>query len=146
MDNLQVERIESLKAGILAAFCLLVADGMATLLNQVVLAKQFETLASLGITSSLSLLAAGAIACISGFVFGITYRYAIRSDENSHLGDGAVLAFGLVRGLAQLEAGFNYPALLWSSAVLGVESVVLFAIARYILDWAIANRWVKALK
>lgn len=145
MDNLQAERIESLKAGILAAFCLLVADGVATLLNQLVLAKQLDILASLGITSSLNLLAAAVVAGISGFVFGITYRYAIRSDRNSHLGDGAVLAFGLVRGLAQLEASLNYPTVLWSSAVLGVESVVLFAIARYILDWAIANRWVKPL-
>jgi hypothetical protein len=146
LDNLQAERIESLKAGILAAACLLVASGAATLLNQLVLVRQLESLASLNITSSFSLLASGAIACISGFVFGITYRYAIRSDDNSHLGDGAVLAFGLVRGLAQLEASLNYPAVLWSSAVLGVESVVLFAIARYILDWAIANCWVKPLK
>ena len=146
MDNLQAERIESLKAGILAAFCLLVADGLATLFNQVVLVRQFEPLASLALKTSLSLLAEFAIACISGFVFGITYRYAIRSDDNSHLGDGAVFAFGLVRGLAQLETGLNYPPLLWSSAVLGLESLVLFAIARYILDWAIANRWVKSLK
>ncbi|GET43024.1 hypothetical protein [Microseira wollei] len=146
MDNLQAERIESLKAGILAAFCLLVADGMATLFHQVVLVKQLDLLASLALTTSFSLLASLAIACISGFVFGITYRYAIRSDDNSHLGDGAVLAFGLVRGLAQLQAGLNYPALLWSSAVLALESLVLFAIARYILDWAIANTWLKPLK
>jgi len=146
LDNLQAERIESLKAGILAAFCLLVADAMATLFHQVVLAKQLDLLASLALTTSFSLLASLAIAGISGFVFGITYRYAIRSDDNSHLGDGAVLAFGLVRGLAQLEAALNYPALLWSSAVLALESLVLFAIARYILDWAIANRWVKPLK
>lgn len=145
MENLQAERIESLKAGILAAFCLLVADGVATLLNQLVLVSQWEILASLAVTSSLNLIAAAAIACISGFVFGITYRYAIRSDDNSHLGDGAVFAFGLVRGLAQLEVGLNY-RILWSSVVLGVESVVLFAIARYILDWAIANSWVKPLK
>ncbi len=146
MDNLQRERIESLKAGILAAVCLLVAEGMATLFNQMVLVRQLATLASLAPTTSLSLLAALAIACISGFVFGITYRYVIRSDDNSHLGDGAVLAFGLARGLPQLEAGLNYPTLLWSSAVLGLESLVLFAIARYILDWAIANTWVKPLK
>ena len=146
MDNLQGERIESLKAGILGAVCLLVADGMATLFHQVVLVRQLETLASLAPTTNLSLLAALAIAGISGFVFGITYRYVIRSDDNSHLGDGAVLAFGLVRGLPQLEAGLNYPPLLWSSAVLGLESLVLFAIARYILDWAIANTWLKPLK
>ena len=142
---MQAERIESLKAGILAAFCLLVADGVATLLNQLVLARQFETLASLD-TSSLNLLASGAGAILSGFVFGITYRYAIRSDDNSHIGDGAVLAFGLTRGMAQLEAGLNYPAVLLSSAVLGVESLLLFAIARYILDWAIRRTWVKPLK
>ena len=144
--DVQAERIESLKAGTLAAFCLFLVYGVATLGNQMILARQFPLLARLEIFSSLNLLISGAIAWFSGFLFGVTYRYAVRTDQNSHLGDGVVFAFGLVRGLAQAEAGLNCPNALWSGAVLGVESIVLFAFARFILDWAIANAWVKPLK
>lgn len=146
MDNLLAQRIESLKAGTLAAFCVFLTYGVAILGNQLVLSRQFEALANLEITSAINLLVSGAIAYFSGFLFGITYRYAIRSDRNSHLGDGAVLAFGLVRGLAQVDVSLNCPGAFWSSAVLGAESILLFAIARFVLDWAIDNSWVKPLK
>jgi hypothetical protein len=145
LDNLQAERIESLKAGTIAAFCLFVTYGIATLGNQLILARQFEALTRLEIADGITLLLSGAIAWICGFVFGITYRYVIRSDRNSHLGDGAVLAFGLVRGLAHLEASLNSGAAFWSAVVLGGESLLLFAIARFALDWAIGSSWVKAL-
>lgn len=143
MDNLRAERIESVKAGSVAGLSLFTAYGAMTLGNQLVLASQFEVLANLQITNGFSLLVGGAIAWISGFLFGIAYRYIIRTDQNSHLNEGAVLAFGLVRGLAQVDMGLNCPSILWSSGVLGIESVLLFAIARFTLDWAISNGWVK---
>jgi hypothetical protein len=107
-----------------------------------VLAEQFEELAALQITTTLALLLRVAIAALSGFLFGITYRYVIRDDKNPHLQDGAVLAFGLVRGLASMEVEQN----LWVLGVLGIESVVCFAIARLTLDWAIQRYWVKPFK
>ena len=87
----------------------------------------------------------GAIALISGFLFGVTYRYIIRQDQNSHLKSGAVLAFALIRGLAWVDA------MDWSlSEILGLvlpvgESVVLFAIAQLALDQALQKGLIKAL-
>jgi hypothetical protein len=61
-----------------------------------------------------------------------------------------VLAFGLVRAFGQLDAGLFFepgkmPALqeLLPFAVRGAESVVLFAIAGLVLDWAIGRSWIK---
>jgi cellobiose-specific phosphotransferase system component IIC len=140
--NLTAERIESLKAGTLAALSLTLAYSITVVVNSLVLAERFEELAVLEITTTLALLLRVAIAALSGFLFGITYRYVIRDDKNPHLQDGAVLAFGLVRGLASVEVEQN----LWVLGVLGIESVVCFAIARLTLDWAIQRYWVKPFK
>ena len=79
---------------------------------------------------------------ISGFLFGVTYRYVIRDDRNSHLNDGAVLAFGLVRGLALVENSLILSELL-SVGLLVVQSIICFALARAILDLAIAYKLIK---
>lgn len=142
---MQAERIESLKAGILAAFSLSIAYGIVTLSN-LVLAKQFPVLISLEISTGVNLLFSGAIACLSGFLFGITYRYIIREDKNSHLQDGAVLAFGLVRGLAQVDVGLTFQLSWWTFGILAIESILLFAIARLTLDRAICFGWVRPFK
>ncbi|MDJ0636429.1 MAG: hypothetical protein QNJ34_24845, partial [Xenococcaceae cyanobacterium MO_188.B29] len=81
----------------------------------------------------------GGIAWISGFLFGVTYRYIIRGDRNSHLNDGAVLAFGLVRGLALLEE----TTVLSSGSILLIESVICFALARLSLDLALKYKLIK---
>ncbi len=144
-----LERIESLKAGTLAALSVFLTYGIATLGNNLVLTQFVETpnLASLlQVTIGLNLLVSGGIAWLSGFLFGVTYRYIIREDSNQHLKAGAVLAFGLVRGLAQVEVGLNFPDAFWSFAVLGVESILLFVSARLTLDWALDHRWVKRFK
>jgi cellobiose-specific phosphotransferase system component IIC len=140
--NLSAERIESLKAGTLAALSFTLAYSITVVVNRLVLAEQFEELVALQITTTLALLLRVAIAWLSGFLFGITYRYIIRDDENPHLKDGAVLAFGLVRGLASVEVDQN----LWVLSVVGVESIVCFALARLTLDWAIHRYWVKPFK
>jgi hypothetical protein len=142
------ERIESLKAGTLAAVSVFLAYGIATLGNNLVRAKLVETQISslLQVQVGAHLLVSGAIAWLSGFLFGVTYRYVIREDSNPHLKTGAVLAFGLVRGLAQVEVGLNFPNAFWSFAVLGGESLLLFSSACLALDWAIRNTWVKPFK
>ena len=103
-------------------------------------------------TVQLALAQAAGIA-VSGFLFGMTYRYVIRDDRNPHLKSGAVLAFGLVRAIPQIEPGIshilgsipNIPNLqdVWPLAILGLESLILFAAARIVLDWAIERNWVK---
>lgn len=139
------ERIESLKAGLTGA--------VATI--PVLLLMQFVTLllaAPIAETVNLSEFwlgsaewLKGAIVLLSGFLFGATYRYVIRQDANPHLRSGAVMAFGLVRGLAQLEVSLNHTApLLLSIRVF--ESVLLFAVAALVLDWAFQQGWIKTFR
>ncbi|MCT7949036.1 hypothetical protein NG798_04485 [Ancylothrix sp. C2] len=142
--DLNAERIESLKAGMIAALALFAAFVATTGLNQFFLARQFQPLASLLIIDiNFSLVISVAVVIVSGFVFGITYRYVIRDDKNSHLQEGAVLAFGLVRGLAQLDTGLLFKTDFWPLVVLGGESLLLFAVGRLVLDIALHWGWVK---
>jgi hypothetical protein len=119
------ERIESLKAGILAGLSLVLAYGITTVGNSLVLVAQVEALAPLQITTVVNLIVRVAIAFFSGFLFGVTYRYVIRDDKNPHLKSGAVLAFGLVRGLAPVEVEQNLTDSFWVLSVLGVESIYI---------------------
>jgi hypothetical protein len=138
------ERIESLKAGTLAALSVCVAFAAIALVNSQVLATQFASLAGLQIASiDTHWLISSVIAILAGFLFGVTYRYVIREDQNPHLKSGAVLAFGLVRGLAQVDVGFSLQGTLWPFAVLAIESVGLFAIARFTLDFALQQSWIR---
>ncbi|WP_013322805.1 hypothetical protein [Gloeothece verrucosa] len=134
-----LERIESIKAGIIGGFTFTSAYLLVTLLNSLSFSVE---VVFVGVSPLLKV----AIAFLSGFLFGITYRYIIRSDENSHLKDGAVLAFGLVRGLAPIEAGSFLLDDFWLLSLLGVESIVCFAITRLILDVALDRQWVKPFK
>jgi hypothetical protein len=130
---------------------LLIAFGAMAAGNSLILARQFDLLVSLQVrTIDLNFAFRGAIALLGGFLFGVTYRYAIRQDTNRQLKSGVVLAFGLVRAFGQLDAGLFFeagkmsvPQNLLPFAVRGVESVVLFAIAALVLDWAIERLWIK---
>lgn len=143
VDLSNAERIESLKAGMIAALALTVTYIAIAAVNALVLAVEFEPLRGLQLSIDINLLVRVAIAFLSGFLFGITYRYVIREDKNSHLKDGAVLAFGLVRGLAPVEA---VQPITWLLAVFGIESILCFLVARLALDWAIERHWVKLFK
>lgn len=132
------ERIESLKAGVISGGMAAAAEGTIQLVQYF---------------SGASGLAAGAldmgywvgvaIAAFSGFLFGVTCRYAIRKDENPHLSSGVVLAFGLVRGLSPINgADLTVSAMpLVLFAVL--ESLLLFAVAYFGLSIAMRLSWVK---
>lgn len=137
MPSLVAERIESVKAGIVGAGAFAVAELF------------FLAIPIWGARVTLPMMASGgiwlvqlAIGAVSGFLFGVTYRYVIRDDRNSHLNDGAVLAFGLVRGLAEVEQNLVLAELL-SGLFLIVQSIICFAIARFILDLAIARKLLK---
>ncbi len=68
------------------------------------------------------------IAAVSGSLFGITYRYAVRQDPNPQIKLGVVFAFGLVRGLAQgQQVGRLWPDIFWLTLVACGESLALFA-------------------
>ena len=145
-SNLMIERIESLKAGTLAALSFTLAYSLTVVGNRWVLARSFEALASLPVTTTLDLVVKIAVAWFSGFLFGVTYRYVIREDQNPHLNDGAVLAFGLVRALAPVEGQPNLTDAIGLLGVLGVESLLCFGFARLILDWALQRHWIKPFK
>ena len=139
LPNLQTERLESFKAGMIAAIFFASAELAMTLLNTNVLLNRGEQFSFFNLSWGINLLIRGGIAWISGFLFGVTYRYIIRGDRNSHLNDGAVLAFGLVRGLVFLEEN----TLLWSGSILLIESLICFAIARLSLDVALKYKLIK---
>ena len=141
--QLMEERIESLKAGIVGGLSVCLAFAIANLLNTLVLAKYFQTLASLQSDVNWHLWVSGAVATFTGFLFGVTYRYIIRSDQNPQLKAGGVLAFGLVRGLTQIELGWNSDSTIWPFLVLATESLLWFVLAAIALDIAIQLRWVK---
>ncbi|NDJ16828.1 hypothetical protein [Myxacorys almedinensis] len=135
------ERVESIKAGIVSASAVGLVFPVAWSMNNGVF-QQADELAALQ-TGYLAGSLSGAIALFTGFLFGITYRYVIRQDPNLHLRSGAVLAFGLVRGLAQIDVGFTTQESVFPFLVLAGESLMLFAIARLVLDWAMGQKWVK---
>jgi hypothetical protein len=141
MPSLVTERIESVKEGIIGAGGFAIAELMLILARSLFLTFVFkhspETLA-LNIEWLLQL----AIGVVSGFLFGVTYRYIIRDDHNSHLNDGAVLAFGLVRGLALVEDKLDL-AMLLLLIILVIQSIICFAVARLILDLAMTHKLVK---
>ncbi len=137
------ERIESLKAGLFGAVALalgfLLISGLNYLINQGVDAFALPVFDSAYLLQSISWTdpdwwLSGAIACLSGFLFGVTYRYIIRTDENSHLKTGAVGAFGLVKGLTQVDMGIALGVNFWLLLILLGESMMLFAIAQVVLD------------
>lgn len=137
MPSLVKERIESVKAGVLGAAAFVVADLILVAVKYLLSEGRELSFALLlnDWTRSLPLV----IGAISGFLFGITYRYIIRDDRNSHLNDGAVLAFGLVRGLAIVEQNLALSELL-SALLLVIQSIACFALARLVLDLAIARK------
>jgi hypothetical protein len=132
LDNLQGERTESIKAGILAALAFTCAYSLTTLVNFLLLPDLFS--APVGV-----LMVREAIALTSGFLFGMTYRYLVRYNDNHHLRDGIVLAFALVRGLGLGEVFENFNTTL---VILGIEGVFAFAIARFALDFAFIQQWI----
>ncbi|MGD1952624.1 MAG: hypothetical protein ACFB14_23715 [Leptolyngbyaceae cyanobacterium] len=126
------ERIESIKAGGVAAFT---GAGVSGVL--VALASS-PTLAA----GSLRI----AVATVSAFLFGVTYRYIVRNDANPHLRSGAVGAFALTRSLGQLES-LDPPSLALADAlplVLPIaESFGLFLGVRLVLDWGLKQQWLQ---
>lgn len=136
------ERIESLKAGGFSALATGSFFGLTIVLHQNLALQQ-----QLGWQpTTANWLVGWAIAIFSGFLFGVTYRYIIREDENPHLKSGAVTAFGLVRGLAQADVHLSSHSDLLPLALSLGESILLFAVARVLLDWVLRQGWLKPFR
>jgi len=140
VPSLVAERIESVKSGVIGAGAFGIAELVLSIARE--LATNVFPLGLPPVAIDLTLLISLAIGAVSGFLFGVTYRYVIRDDRNSHLNDGAVLAFGLVRGLALIEKNLNLSELL-SLGGLVLQSIICFTIARLVLDLAIARKYLK---
>lgn len=68
----------------------------------------------------------------TGFLFGITYRYAVRSDPaNPHLKSGAIGAFALTRTFAAVE---RLPFDVAAIALAALTATVPLAIAAIVLE------------
>jgi hypothetical protein len=145
------ERIESLKAGVTGA----IAAGITVLLlwnvDRLTAGLLSTGLASAASESVIGVNGAiqGASGLLSGFLFGVTYRYILRHDDNPQLSAGAVMAFGLVRGLSQVErADLPWTASHWTGSLwlagswLG-QSILLFGVAAFVLDRAMLQQWIK---
>ncbi len=129
-----LERLESIKSGILGA----IAFTLIYLTWGLI-----QSFLGFNLDNWLDLLIKGTISLITGALFGITYRYIIQGEDNSHLRDGAVLAFGLVRGLVPLE--FNAELIsniIELSLILG-ENLLYFWITRLLLDFAFNKGWIR---
>ena len=87
--SLAEERIESGKAGAIAAVSGSLASAPAALLASSAFTPQWE-------------FSTDALA-VSLLLFGVVYRYAVRSDDNDQLKQGAVGAFALVRTLSSVR-------------------------------------------
>ncbi|WP_071188548.1 hypothetical protein [Trichormus sp. NMC-1] len=142
--ELMAERVESVKAGIIGGLSVGVAFLFISVINSFVLAKYFPILIlDKSNLVNLQFLLSSAIAGFSGLLFGITYRYIIRTDTNPHLNTGGIFAFGLVRGLTQIEVGWNYTGTILPFLTLSGESILSFAVAAFVLDTAIVLGWLK---
>lgn len=125
------DRLESLKAGLFAAIPMAAVDVPVAIAMGVTL---FDVMLRLAVVGA------------SGFLFGVTYRYAVRNDANPHLKSGVVGAFGLVRGLAQLE-GRSLGEIFTAIAALSVfETLGLFALAGVCLDLALQRGWIGSME
>lgn len=136
-DVSELERIESVKAGIFGAIAFTITYLVTLVLNYSLWENGQVEIVTLGLKV--------AIAFVSGFLFAVTYRYVIRNDVNSHLKDGVVFAFGLVRGLVPFEISPHLVESFGRLSLFGIESIICFAITRFSLDFALHRCWIKPL-
>jgi hypothetical protein len=119
------ERIESIQVGSISALAFLVPYLLFLTVDRLFLG---ESITLIGAFVKIS----GAI--ISGFLFGVTYRYVVRNDDNPHLKDGTVAAFALVRGLVPLQLSTDLLADAWQLSLFLGESFICFLSSRLLLE------------
>ncbi|MEB3226477.1 MAG: hypothetical protein VKJ86_11815 [Synechococcus sp.] len=91
--------------------------------------------------ANLTLLINIGAAALAGALFALTYRYAVRTDENSQLKGGVVLAFTLVRGVAQVDAGSAIAQSGWPFVAACGENLMVFGLTAVVLNLGIQRGW-----
>ena len=119
------ERIESIQVGSISALAFLVPYLLFLIVDRVFLG---ESITVIGTFVKIS------VAIISGFLFGVTYRYVVRNDDNPHLKDGTVAAFALVRGLVPLQLSTDLIADSGRLSLFLGESFICFLSSRLLLE------------
>lgn len=136
------ERIASLQAAVVGGFCAGFVSLIILVANRILtIGTNFNVLNLLTGMATLTLLVNGAIAGLSGALFALTYRYAIRTDKNPQLNTGVVFAFTLVRGLAQVDAGSAIAQNFWPFLSACGESFLIFGITALTLTFAMHRQW-----
>jgi hypothetical protein len=144
MDGVSdAERLESVKVGLVGAIATGLAFLLTTWLNQFIPIPLDPMVGAIQGLYLPDLVLPGALAGVSGGLFGITYRYVIRQDANDQLKTGAVFAFGGVRGLALVEGGLRHGVPLWSIGIPLLEAVLWFAIAALWIELGLGRGWLK---
>jgi hypothetical protein len=150
VDFRQRDRLESLKAGLVGASALLPTELLLLSLRWFQWTQQdgapltceylFASVQA-PYPSAWTILFHLSETALAGFLFGVTYRYAIRQDTNPQLKTGTFLAFALARGLGQIDAQVQLTSdwRLWIGVA--IESVGLFAIATLLLNVALQKGW-----
>lgn len=144
-QTISADRLESLKAGVLGAIAAGVVQVITTLAHRFTAFHQIEDWVNLpnSLTNQAGLVRLG-IALLTGFLFGITYRYIVRQDPNPQIKTGAVIAFALVRGLAQVDVEVPLQNFLLLVGIRIPESLLMFAAAYLLLDWCMKQGWIRA--
>lgn len=130
LNNLEEERIESIKVAGLSAFTGSIASAPV---------KASALYASNGFVKSSALALAQweiAVLAVQLALFGIIYRCIVRCDDNTNLRQGAVAGFALCRALASLPVSSNWNADTWVQ--LGVyfgEGALAFGCAASAIEW-----------
>jgi hypothetical protein len=137
------ERLESLKAAALGGGTAAMVAIIISLVRPLLLRTgvQWSGLTLTGLLGLVTLVG-WAIAALSGALFALTYRYAVRQDTNPQLKSGVVLAFTLVRGLALVDAGSAIAQHYWPFGAASLESLILFRITGLLLDTALSKGWI----
>ncbi|MBD1911203.1 MULTISPECIES: hypothetical protein [unclassified Leptolyngbya] len=147
MDGRQLERVESLKAGLLGASATLPVMGIILALSILLSALGHSNPFSFALSNHPLALAHWLEVSLCGFLFGVTYRYTVRQDiKNFQLKSGTVMAFTLVRGLGLGDMGWQGEIAWIVLAVWVGEGILLFAIAALLLDLALQKGWINLCK
>ena len=140
------ERTESAKAGAIAAVSGSLCSVPAALVASNAFTPQWEFSTDMLVVQLL--------------LFGVVYRYAVRSDDNEQLKQGAVGAFAVCRALSSIQVGtqcsaiplncgaplgyFDWDMILQGSAYFG-ESALAFGGAAFALEQAWSRGFAKRL-
>jgi hypothetical protein len=119
------ERIESLQVGSISALAFALPYLVFLGIHEVFLGESLTLISTFVKISG---------ALISGFLFGVTYRYVVRHDDNPHLKDGTVAAFALVRGIVPLQLSEDLIGDGWQLSLFLGESFFCFLICRLTLE------------